>query len=236
MKTIFIGDIHGRDIWKKIVESEKADRVLFIGDYFDSFDIGSAEQQYNFKEIIEFKEKGECEVIMLIGNHDFHYINTYEVYSGFQRSAGPAIQLLIKENLHHFQMCYEMDNILCSHAGIGYDWLVNQNRYKEGEPISNFVNEIWKYKPRNFEFNGIFDPTGDDIMQTPIWIRPRSLMSGNKNTFLNDQYIQVVGHTEVKEIPMKLMLENKLFLIDALPVGNYLIYEENYFMIGVVNG
>jgi hypothetical protein len=61
-------------------------------------------------------------------------------------------------------------------------------------------------------------------------------MSGNKNTFLNDQYIQVVGHTEVKEMPMKLMLENKLFLIDALPVGNYLIYEENYFMIGVVNG
>jgi hypothetical protein len=37
-------------------------------------------------------------------------------------------------------------------------------------------------------------------------------------------------------MPMKLMLENKLFLIDALPVGNYLIYEENYFMIGVVNG
>jgi hypothetical protein len=61
-------------------------------------------------------------------------------------------------------------------------------------------------------------------------------MSGNKNTFLNDQYIQVVGHTEVKEMPMKLMLENKLFLIDALPVGNYLIYEENYFMIGVVSG
>ena len=236
MKTIFIGDIHGRDIWKKIVESEKADRVVFIGDYFDSFDIGSAEQQYNFKEIIEFKEKGECEVIMLIGNHDFHYINTYEVYSGFQRSAGPAIQLLIKENLHHLQMCYEMDNILCSHAGIGYDWLVNQNKYKEGESISNFVNEIWKYKPRNFEFNGIFDPTGDDIMQTPIWIRPISLMSGNKNTFLNDQYNQVVGHTEVKEMPMKLMLENKLFLIDALPVGNYLIYEENYFMIGVVSG
>ena len=29
MKTIFIGDIHGRDIWKKIVESEnKIDDIL----------------------------------------------------------------------------------------------------------------------------------------------------------------------------------------------------------------
>ncbi|NBP57427.1 metallophosphoesterase, partial [bacterium] len=39
MKTIFIGDIHGRSIWKEIVEQEKPDRVIFIGDYFDSFDI-----------------------------------------------------------------------------------------------------------------------------------------------------------------------------------------------------
>ena len=44
MKTIFIGDIHGRSIWKDIVARENADRVVFIGDYFDSFNIGSAEQ------------------------------------------------------------------------------------------------------------------------------------------------------------------------------------------------
>ena len=31
MKTIFIGDIHGRDIWKEIVAKEKdADRVIFM--------------------------------------------------------------------------------------------------------------------------------------------------------------------------------------------------------------
>ncbi len=73
MKTIFIGDIHGRDVWKTIIDNETPNRVVFMGDYFDSFDISPAEQQYNFKEIIEFKEKGECEVIMLVGNHDFHY-------------------------------------------------------------------------------------------------------------------------------------------------------------------
>ena len=39
MKTILIGDIHGRSIWKRIVADEKPDRVVFIGDYFDSFDI-----------------------------------------------------------------------------------------------------------------------------------------------------------------------------------------------------
>ena len=58
MKTIVLGDIHGRNVWKDIVFQEQADRVIFIGDYFDSFDIGPAEQMLNFKDIIEFKEKG----------------------------------------------------------------------------------------------------------------------------------------------------------------------------------
>ena len=50
-KTIVIGDIHGRDIWKSIVAQENPDRVIFIGDYFDSFNIESVTQQHNFKEI-----------------------------------------------------------------------------------------------------------------------------------------------------------------------------------------
>jgi metallophosphoesterase superfamily enzyme len=45
MKTVFIGDVHGRDVWKNIIEVEKPNRVVFIGDYFDSFDISPAEQQ-----------------------------------------------------------------------------------------------------------------------------------------------------------------------------------------------
>ena len=40
MKTIVIGDIHGRTIWKQIViENPDFDKLVFIGDYFDSFDI-----------------------------------------------------------------------------------------------------------------------------------------------------------------------------------------------------
>ena len=39
MKTITIGDTHGRSKWKNIVEKEKdADKIIFIGDYFDAKD------------------------------------------------------------------------------------------------------------------------------------------------------------------------------------------------------
>ena len=41
MKTVFIGDIYGRHTWKLIVEKEQPDHVVFMGDYFDSFDIGA---------------------------------------------------------------------------------------------------------------------------------------------------------------------------------------------------
>ena len=32
MKTIFLGDTHGRSLWKDIVAKETPDRVVFIGD------------------------------------------------------------------------------------------------------------------------------------------------------------------------------------------------------------
>ena len=38
-KLVAIGDVHGRNTWKQIVEQEQPDTVVFVGDYFDSFDI-----------------------------------------------------------------------------------------------------------------------------------------------------------------------------------------------------
>lgn len=58
-KTIFLGDTHGRSIWKDIIRNEIPDRVVFIGDYFDSFDkeLTAAVQMYNMLDIIDFKNK-----------------------------------------------------------------------------------------------------------------------------------------------------------------------------------
>ena len=233
MKTIFLGDTHGRSLWKDIVAKETPDRVVFIGDYFDSFDIKSAEQQFNFKEIIEFKESNQCEVIMLIGNHDYHYYPGGEIYSGYQHGAAPSIRQLLEENKHHLQMCYQLDNIICSHAGIGHNWLVEQERYESGSVV-DFVNDIWNYKPIRFMFYG-FDQTGDSKTQTPIWIRPMSLMSGNKETFLKTDYIQIVGHTQVRKIDIEgKATGGRYYFIDAIDIGQYLIYEDGEFKLGKI--
>ena len=74
MKTVFIGDTHGRDLWKQIVEVESdADKIIFLGDYFDSFDISGVVQLHNFNEIVEFKKNSDKEIVLLFGNHDHHY-------------------------------------------------------------------------------------------------------------------------------------------------------------------
>lgn len=234
MKIIIIGDIHGRSIWKDIVAQENPDQIIFIGDYFDSFNIEGAEQQYNFKEIIEFKEKGECEVILLIGNHDYHYFPFGETYSGYQHGAAPAIRQLLEENKHHLQMCYQLDNILFTHAGIGHNWLVGQERYESGS-IANFINDIWKYKPRQFMFCGI-DPYGNSKTQTPIWIRPQALIAGNRDTFLKKEYIQVVGHTQVRKIDIKgKSTGGRYYFIDTLDTSTqFLVYEDGKFKVGEV--
>ena len=233
MKTIFLGDTHGRSLWKDIIAKESPDRVVFIGDYFDSFDIKSTEQMFNFKEIIAFKESNQCEVILLIGNHDYHYYPGGETYSGYQHGAAPAIKQLLEENKHHMQMCYQLDNILCSHAGIGHNWLVEQEKYESGS-IADFVNDIWNYKPIRFMFYG-FDPYGDNKTQTPIWIRPKSLLAGNKETFLKKDYIQIAGHTQVNKIDIEgKATGGRYYFIDAIEIGQYLIYENNQFILGKI--
>ena len=238
MKTIILGDTHGRSIWKDIVAQEKADRVIFIGDYFDSFDIDPVVQQYNFKEIIEFKEKDECEVILLVGNHDFHYYPGGETYSGYRAGAAPINRQLLQENDHHLQMCYQLDNILFSHAGIGDNWLTHQNKYEPGvDPgtIADFVNAIWKHQPNRFMFCGI-DQYGNTKTQTPIWIRPQALMAGNRDTFLKKDYIQVVGHTAVEKIDIKgKSTGGRYYFIDTLDTSSqFLIYKDGEFKVGVV--
>ncbi len=156
MKTLYIGDIHGRSVWKLIVEMEKPDRVVFLGDYFDSFEISAVEQMHNFKEIIEYKKSGQAEVIMLIGNHDYHYFPEIgnQNYSGYQPTMAPSFGQLLDENREHLQIACMHDTILCTHAGVSSKFMDNVYG-KDGWmifTIANQLNETWKYKPMTFDF------------------------------------------------------------------------------------
>lgn len=258
MKTVVLGDTHGRSFWKLITQIENPDRVIFIGDYFDSYDIPGIDQIHNFKEIIEYKETAftndgkddqhKTDVILLVGNHDHHYFpeigNTGT--SGFQTTLAPSIMQVIDENRHHLQMAYQMDEFLFTHAGVSSKFMDNifgKNGWKV-ETIADDLNELFKYKPKTFEFGmainlqkmSYMDPTGDNEEQSPIWIRPRSLMSVNRET-LREHVIQVVGHTQVAKVDVKGMgTGSRYWLIDCLGTsGQYMIINDGEISFGNLN-
>jgi len=92
-----------------------------------------------------------------------------------------------------------------------------------------WVNSIHKYKPNYFKFTGR-DSSGDDIGQTPIWIRPRSLMKDSQKMKKNG-IIQVVGHTQQHQIDIKgKATGGKYFFNDTLGTcKEYLIHENGEF-------
>lgn len=233
MKTVFIGDPHGRDTWKIIIEKEQPDHIVFMGDYFDSFDIGAVEQMHNFTEIIQYKESTpNVHVIMLIGNHDTHYFTGDNGTAGFQHSMYYPIHELVEANKHHLQMAYQYKDYLCSHAGISPEWLENCG-WDGQESIVRFVNQVWKHQPDRFKFKG-FNAYGDDTFQTPVWIRPRSLQLACKDHWIKKEYVQIVGHTEVKSIDIKgKATGGRYYFIDALDARQYLVHDdENGLTLG----
>ncbi len=227
MKTILLGDTHGRTLWKDIVTKESPDQVVFIGDYFDSLDISQENQLRNFIDILEYKYRIP-NTILLIGNHDFHYMFNYERYSGFQPKMYPTFNHLLNEEKDSFQMAFLLDDLLCTHAGVSAEWL-KDNDISEDADIVKEINELFIAQPRMFMFSGS-EPSGDDTYQTPIWIRPQSLMNANKNSSLKKTYRQVVGHTQVSADASIEMLNKftggRYFLIDVIHQRKYLVYND----------
>lgn len=56
MKTIVLGDIHGRRVWMDVVNTQTFDKVVFLGDYVDSFDVSGKDQLENLMDIVAFKK------------------------------------------------------------------------------------------------------------------------------------------------------------------------------------
>ena len=241
MKTVVIGDVHGRSLWKLIVNQENPDRVIFVGDYFDSFEISGVEQIQNFKEIVEYKTTSGKEVIMLVGNHDHHYFPEvgYTGTSGYQSGIAPSINQVIDENRQHLQIAYSFDEFLFTHAGVSPTFMDGEFG-EEGwveDNVVELLNDLFKYKPKSFDFNGI-DPYGDNTYQTPIWIRPKSLMAVNKkhDKGLKKKYIQVIGHTQVKKLDLigsQKSAGGRYYFIDCQETtGEYLVIQDGELSVG----
>lgn len=222
-KIVPLGDIHGFNTWQQIVNTEiDADLFIYIGDYFDSFTNDTETQCNNFLDIVEFKKSNPDKVILLIGNHDHHYLPGigYTGTSGYQKIGKFMIEPLFEQHKDLFQMAFQYNQFLFTHAGVS-ETFMNDTFGLNGWEIENIadkLNELFIYKPNAFIFNGL-NPYGDDICQTPIWIRPQSLIKDSKK-IKKAKVVQIVGHTQMMELSIK---DKSYFFIDTLVNGEYLV-------------
>lgn len=199
--NISIGDIHGKDCWKQLLDCE-FDNCYFVGDYFDNYEGTSAlEQINNFKEICAEARKN-TRIHLCLGNHDFQYLRgNKEQYSGFQFYARFDIRDALEENFDLLKIVYQQDDYLISHAGISKTFLRNcciEN------PLD--INQRFVENRELLVFDG-YNCYGDDVTQSPIWIRPNSLLKDKI-----EGYKQIVGHTRMNSIEEK----DGVFFIDCL--------------------
>ena len=220
MKIIAMGDTHGRTSWKDILASRDWDKAVFLGDYFDSHDgISATKQLKNFREILRYKKENPEKVVLLLGNHDFHYLKeAQEEYSGYQFRAADKINAVLQPAVDEglIQICFRYKRYMFSHAGITKTWLNNKG-YAQYGSMDEFINLRFHQKPEDFRFRmGINrSGTGDDVCQSPLWVRPASL----RKDAIPD-YIQIVGHTMHENITFG----DGIYFIDTLGTSGEYLY------------
>ena len=201
-----IGDVHGRPFWKSYIK-EKYKEFYFTGDYFDSHDISFSKQYANFIEICK-EVRADSRIKLCLGNHDYHYLRgvTNQYYSSFQDHNKEKIAAILEENFDLLRIVYVTeDKYIISHAGVTSTFLKSIGGKDPQDINAAFVND------RNIlNFNG-YNIYGDDITQSPIWVRPGSLGKDHL-----PGYNQIACHTPVSEIcEIAVKGGEKIVLIDT---------------------
>lgn len=216
VKRIVVGDIHGRyDIFKKIYDKEQPENpnevfynVIILGDYFDTYeDISSDDQLRSFLDLRTLQEKHlktTGDFVMLVGNHDFHYIVDDQQYSGYSNYTNCIVSQHLKNALKEHKLKFaEVDyhnRTIYSHAGITNTWI--NDRHNKNFDLS-LIN-VDSYDKFKFVYGKRLDPYGDDPMNGPLWVRPNSLISDMYKSLDEDintvtTWTQIVGHTSCKK-------------------------------------
>lgn len=131
MKVLCVGDIHGRH---ELVTAafntylkDGYDKIIFHGDYADSFDRSNDDIIRTFNILLGMKQSYPDRVVLLVGNHDEQYfhLNTDGVRcSGFRPDLHATLFPMLMENRKLFRYAYGIRNYLFTHAGVNKAWFI----------------------------------------------------------------------------------------------------------------
>ncbi|MCL1933654.1 MAG: metallophosphoesterase [Candidatus Azobacteroides sp.] len=219
--TVVLGDIHGLTYWKKAVDENPACRYIFLGDYLDPYqNIAHKQLLNNLKEIIRLKKDHVNDVILLLGNHDLHYIiSDIELCTRFDYKIEEAAHALFSENAYLFTYAFQENKRIFTHAGISEKWFFDDFGGDADKNIAEQLN----------------NPHHD---QLPALYRCGAMRGGDRKAVggifwadideLTDPlpgYTQFVGHNRVDKIIEYANNDGQITFCDCLYNGIYLKLE-----------
>lgn len=234
MKILFVPDIHGHgDDVIKLLQQQlyKYDKIVFMGDYVDSFVKTNDEIIDSLMNIMFLKIKYPDKIVLLLGNHDIQYLYLHDnlgrsmICSGFRTSYKYKLFTLFTEYIHMFDAAFQYNNILATHAGLRQDIYENliKNTIEENESLADTINKLFKLKHSSLFLVG-FARLGSSYAGSIFW--------ADFNELKDDPLIgygQVVGHTPGSEFRYFINNNSAGICIDVIPDNNNPIITENMF-------
>ena len=212
MHTLIIPDIHNHtdhaDHW---LATQRYDRVIFLGDYFDDFGDDVNDARRTAMWLRDRMEKFDD--VFLLGNHDVAYMFPRDPQlfcPGFTPAKARGIgEVLRPEHWQRLRLAYAEQGWLISHAGFHPVWI----KQPTVERILNRCDQAMQRAKRH-----VVDPilgAGEDRgglqrIGGPLWMDWDNLMpiSGVN---------QIVGHTPGDEVRKKITRKSRNYCLD---VGN----------------
>lgn len=217
-KILIVPDVHGRKFWYKAIEMiDEVDQVVFLGDYLDPYPhegITFEDALIEFGGILAFKEDYPDKVVLLIGNHDMHYMKT-EFMDCSRLNIWRRVEVhdLFMNIIDRFQLIHEIDNYLFSHSGLYKEWMDKYGLSLDDlKDYKTFLKNRWEILQDISRERGGWDKVG-----SCIWADIRESVD---NELYSDKR-QIVGHTQMQEKPyitskIACLDVRKCFMLDTL--------------------
>lgn len=184
------------------------DRVVFLGDYVDPYPwegILPGEAVKELEDIIALKKRNPDRVVLLLGNHDLGYLDSYICSCRRDSIRAGRLKQLFEDNLDLFDMVHidteSGKKVLFSHAGIGEGWVRRRQDIvcADGHTfLPERLNERLHgtKSERGLLFRALADASwyrgGSDPVSSPVWADVDEYRDGEP---LLDGYYHVFGHS-----------------------------------------
>jgi predicted phosphodiesterase len=253
MKILCVGDIHGRH--ELITEAfntfitGKYDKIIFLGDYADSYDRTDSDILRCFNILLQMKKTYHEQVILLIGNHDepyFHHDTQGYKCSGFRPTLHRSLSHVLIPQRTSFSYAHGISNFLFTHAGVSMDWYLKHfktlSKWADRMEIDlTDVNDFWivlnniSTTSSKYVLHEIGPDRGgtESEFGGPLWCDKEEILTRGPLIGLN----QVVGHTSQHFITRVHVFEdNKRYENTSVTFIDCLSYRHQFLTLNIKGG